>query len=36
MATEYKSPLGLLDYIVPDRLEQDVISAFAREPNQHF
>ena len=30
MATEYKSPLGLLDYIVPDRLEQDVISAFAR------
>ena len=30
MATGYKSPLGLLDYIVPDRLEQDVISAFAR------
>jgi hypothetical protein len=34
MATEYKSPLGLLDYIVPDRLEQDVISAFARPLKQ--
>jgi len=34
MATEYKSPLpGLLDYIVPDRLEQQAISAFARNPN---
>tara|TARA_R100001082_G_scaffold51290_3_gene27920 strand:- start:7464 stop:8117 length:654 start_codon:yes stop_codon:yes gene_type:complete len=30
MATEYKSPLGLLDYIVPDRLEQQAISAFSR------
>lgn len=30
MATEYKSPLGLLDYIVPDRLEKQVISAFSR------
>jgi len=34
MATGYKSPLGLLDYIVPDRLEQDVISAFARPLEQ--
>ena len=33
MATEYKSPLGLLDYIVPDRLEQQAISAFSRNPN---
>ena len=33
MATEYKSPLGLLDYIVPDRLEKQAISAFARNPN---
>ena len=30
MATEYKSPLGLLDYIVPDRLEKQAISAFSR------
>lgn len=33
MATEYKSPLGLLDYIVPDRLEKQAISAFSRDPN---
>ena len=33
MATEYKSPLGLLDYIVPDRLEQQAISAFSRDAN---
>ena len=33
MATKYKSPLGLLDYIVPDRLEKQAISAFARNPN---
>lgn len=33
MATDYKSPLGLLDYIVPDRLEQQAISAFSRDPN---
>lgn len=35
MATEYKSPLpGLLDYIVPDRLEQQAISAFSRPLTQ--
>jgi len=33
MAADYKSPLGLLDYIVPDRLEQQAISAFSRDPN---
>ena len=33
MAIDYKSPLGLLDYIVPDRLEQQAISAFSRDPN---
>jgi len=40
MATDYESPLskipytqGLLDYLVPDRLEQQAISAFARDPN---
>jgi len=34
MATDYKSPLpGLLDYIVPDYIEQQAISGFSRDPN---
>ena len=27
---DYKSPLGLLDYLVPDSLEKEVITGFAR------
>jgi hypothetical protein len=34
MTTDYKSPLpGLLDYIVPDYIEQQAISGFSRDPN---
>lgn len=33
MATDFKSPLGLLDYLVPDQIEKMAISGFAQNPN---